>query len=473
MSENRFDFVKKMVNLEFGCAFKVSTENNRNYTINIMEGAGPVDSTDPRIIIFHFSEDLSNLYIDYLRRRIKDDVRLTEFILRMVDELAKLIPECKTISVEDNLNVYKCSYAFNHATITIFVNGISWYNHMGYRQASYDADTAYNNEIRKNMTVKAALTTILTSPETRGRFPELINYKTELERALNLDPKLTINSSLENYIRTIYTKLAPYSDDENKCNAFTRRNSQLFAYIINAFGHLLQYNGLLVKQVNNEAQAAAEAHNNPPPSSCPPRVQRDPVATAADDAELEEGSKDLTAYSIPGSLRGSGGRSLGAGLRCGEQVQFGMRNACQHAQETFNQRIRSDSTLDLAQNYLDDDVVVQYEAANEGGNDHNRGEGGTWQAYDGSQFNAVSAAEPVCSRQQQQQQQSFGSLLQRTMEGPAAMTGSYGGAIKSRKPTRRTNRRTRRRTNRRTNRRTSRKNKRNYVRRVHSKFYAV
>jgi hypothetical protein len=54
--------------------------------------------------------------------------------------------------------------------------------------------------------------------------------------------------------------------------------------------------------------------------------------------------------------------------------------------------------------------------------------------------------------------------LQRTMEGPEAMMGPYGGAIKSRKPTRRTNRRTRRRTNR----RTSRKNKRNYVRRTTS-----
>ena len=471
MSENRFDFVKKMVNLEFGGAFVVSTENNRNYTINIREGEDPVDSKDP-CIIFHFSEDLSDLYIDYLRKRIKDDVRFTEVILRMIDELAKLIPECKTISAEDNLNVYKCSYAFNQATITIFVNGISWYNHMGYRQASYDADTAYNKEIR-NITVRAALKKILKSPENNERFPDLINYKTELERSLKLDPQLTNESRLKNYIRTIYTKLAPYSDDKNICKAVERHNTQLFAYIINAFGHLLQYNGLLVKQVNNEAQAAAEAHNNPPPSSCPPRVQRDPVATAADDAELEEGSKGLTAYSIPGSLRGSGGRSLGAGLRCGEQVRFGMRNACQHAQETFNQGIRSDSTLDLVQNYLDDDVVVQYEAANEGGNDHNRGEGGTWQTYDGSQFNAVSAAEPVCSRQQQQQQQSFGSLLQRTMEGPEAMTGSYGGAIKSRKPTRRTNRRTRRRTNRRTNRRTSRKNKRNYVRRVHSKFYAV
>ena len=74
--------------------------------------------------------------------------------------------------------------------------------------------------------------------------------------------------------------------------------------------------------------------------------------------ELEEGSKDLIAFSIPGSSRHSGGRSLGAGLWRAERVQFGMRNACQHAQEAFNQCIRSDSRLDSVQNYLDDAALA-------------------------------------------------------------------------------------------------------------------
>jgi hypothetical protein len=74
--------------------------------------------------------------------------------------------------------------------------------------------------------------------------------------------------------------------------------------------------------------------------------------------ELEEGSKDLIAFSIPGSSRASGGRSLGAGLWRAERVQFGMRNACQHAQEAFHQCIRSDSRLDSVQNYLDDAALA-------------------------------------------------------------------------------------------------------------------
>jgi hypothetical protein len=410
MSKRRVDVVEEMVHTLFGEVFEVFfSEDKRKYKIQYRPHEDPVDPTDP-CITFHFNEDLSNLYIDNLRKRIKDDPRSGQAILQLIDKLAESIPECKTISVEDKLNMYKCSYAFNLATITILVNGISWYNHMGYRQASYDADKAYNNEIR-NMTVKAALTKLLTCPENKGRFPELTKYKTELEKALELDPQLTRESTLTNYIRAIYTEIASYSDDENKCNAFKRHHSQLFAYIINAFGHLLQYDGLLlIKQVNHEDEAAAEAHNNPPPSSIAGRCRYSrPVATAAADAE------PITGSSSPSVLG-------------------------------------------------DDKYMARY-AAKECGNDHNRGEGGTWQVYDGSQYSAVSAAEPVCS---QQQQQSFGSLLQRTMEGPEAMMGSYGGAIKSRKPTRRTNRRTRRRTSRRTNRRTSRKNKRNYVRRTTS-----
>jgi hypothetical protein len=74
--------------------------------------------------------------------------------------------------------------------------------------------------------------------------------------------------------------------------------------------------------------------------------------------ELEEGSKDLIAFSIPGSSRGNGARSLGSGLWRAERVQFGMRNACQHAQEAFNQCIRSDSRLDSVQNYLDDAALA-------------------------------------------------------------------------------------------------------------------
>jgi hypothetical protein len=74
--------------------------------------------------------------------------------------------------------------------------------------------------------------------------------------------------------------------------------------------------------------------------------------------ELEEGSKNLIAFSIPGSSRGKGGRSLGSGLWRAERVQFGMRNACQHAQEAFNQCIRSDARLDSVQNYLDDAALA-------------------------------------------------------------------------------------------------------------------
>ena len=365
MSKTRFDFVEEMVDSVFSEVFEVFfSEDKRRYKIHYRRHEDPVDPTDP-CIIFHFDEDLSNLYVDKLRKRIKDDPRSGEAILNLIDKLAKLIPECKTISVRDDLNMYKCSYDFKLATITILLTGISWYNERGYLQASYMDDTEYNRKII-NMTVKDALKKLLTSLENKGRFPDLMKHKKELEELLHLGSKNTMALRLSDYIRILYAALIPYSEDRNECNTHTRHQSQLSTYIINAFGHLLQYNEFLVKRVN-----------------IPPFIEPDTMT---------------------------------------------------------------------ASNF-------------EGGKVVPREEGGEWQVYDGSQFSAVSAAEPVCTQQQQQQQQQFGSLLQKTMEDPEAMMGPYGGAIKSRKPKRRMNRRT----NRRTKRRTTRRTKRSYVRRGHSK----
>ena len=74
--------------------------------------------------------------------------------------------------------------------------------------------------------------------------------------------------------------------------------------------------------------------------------------------ELEEDSKDLIAFSVAASSRSSRPCSLGSGRWRAERVQFGMRNACQHAQEAFNQCIRSDPRLESVQNYLDDAALA-------------------------------------------------------------------------------------------------------------------
>ncbi len=434
MSKTRFDFVEEKVNSLFSNVFEVYySPDKRSYKIEYRPYEDPVDPSDP-CLIFHFNEDLSNLYIDKIRKRIKDHPSSGSAFLELIDKLANLIPECKTISViTDNLNVYKCSYAMKFATISILLNGISWYNHMGYRQASFMDDTEYNREII-NMTVKAAYGKLLLISKSIGSFPDLMNHMIELNKLLHFDHRETMKLTLSAYIRSIYIALTQYSEDSNECNTFTTRQSQLSVYIINAFGHLLQYNNKrLVKRVNN-----------PPPFIAPPGCRHiHPVATAKADADPISGSSSnsilrddtyMARYAAKEELA-----TPTQGVSEGEETS-------NSSPDESNWTNAMPSTM-TASNF-------------ERGNHHNLGEGGGWQqVYDGSQFSAVSAANPVCPQQQQQQQ--FGSLLQKPMEGPEAMMGSYGGAIKSRKPKRRMNRRTKR--------RTTRRAKRSYVHRGHSK----
>jgi hypothetical protein len=73
---------------------------------------------------------------------------------------------------------------------------------------------------------------------------------------------------------------------------------------------------------------------------------------------LAECSKNFIAFCVPGTSRGAGKGALGSGRWRAERVQFGMKNACQHAQAAFNDCIRSDPRLDSVQNYLDDAALA-------------------------------------------------------------------------------------------------------------------
>jgi hypothetical protein len=73
---------------------------------------------------------------------------------------------------------------------------------------------------------------------------------------------------------------------------------------------------------------------------------------------LSECSKNFIAFCVPGTSRGAGKGKLGSGRWRAERVQFGMKNACQHAQAAFNDCIRSDPRLDSIQNYLDDAALA-------------------------------------------------------------------------------------------------------------------
>jgi hypothetical protein len=73
---------------------------------------------------------------------------------------------------------------------------------------------------------------------------------------------------------------------------------------------------------------------------------------------LSECSKNFIAFCVPGTSRKAGKGAIGSGRWRAERVQFGMKNACQHAQAAFNDCIRSDPRLDSVHNYLDDAALA-------------------------------------------------------------------------------------------------------------------
>jgi hypothetical protein len=162
-------------------------------------------------------------------------------LLNMVDALARLIPECKTISLEDASNVYRCSHHIDLASLTILLTGISWYNHLGYKQASYESDKEHNHRIR-NMPISDAVTELLTSPD----YFNFITCKTQLDATFNLANNLTVAE----YVKILYEHIKPYPED--KCIQSNECNAKFASYVINSFRDLLRYsNDVLTKQVEH------------------------------------------------------------------------------------------------------------------------------------------------------------------------------------------------------------------------------
>ena len=189
---------------------------------------------------FYFDHDLSNLYIVWLSKcGSAHDLRSGTMLLNMVDALARLIPECKTISLEDASTVYRCSRHIDLASLTILLTGISWYNHLGYKQASYERDKEHNHRIR-NMPISDAVTELWTSPD----YGNFITCKTQLDATFNLANNLTVAE----YVKILYEHIKPYPED--KCIQSNERTAKLASYVINSFRDLLRYNNdVLTKQV--------------------------------------------------------------------------------------------------------------------------------------------------------------------------------------------------------------------------------
>lgn len=73
--------------------------------------------------------------------------------LRKVEELARIIPRIKSISLTDASSIEECSHMIDLALLKILTKGHSWYNSLGYKSSTYDIEVA-NNSKYMNMDCK-------------------------------------------------------------------------------------------------------------------------------------------------------------------------------------------------------------------------------------------------------------------------------------------------------------------------------
>jgi hypothetical protein len=195
----------------------------------------------------YFNDDLSDLHIAWLSKcGSPHDLRSGSLLLNMVDALARLIPECKTITLHDESSLRRCSYHIDLAELAILLTGMSWYNQFGYKQQFYERDETHNRRII-NMPISDAEQLLSDSPKyiDYGKFVEC---KTQLDATFKL-----ANSSdltVAEYVKFLYEHIKPYPED--KCDKPIEHTAKLVTYVIKAFGSLLIYNehsNALTKQV--------------------------------------------------------------------------------------------------------------------------------------------------------------------------------------------------------------------------------
>lgn len=249
MSAERFKRVNQLVHTMFDPKFYVEGPygyRKIRYHIRYKKG----DETS--CLIMDFEPDFSNLHIDSLAKcGPNHDLRSGTMLLNMVDALARLIPECKTITLQDGSYVHRCSYDIDLATLTILLTGISWYNRLGYKQLTYESDKEHNHRIR-NMHINDAVKELLASSEFMEECPyysKFVKYKKELDTMLKL---VNANLTVTEYVKILHDVIKPYPEDSDDCIERKERNAKLVAHVINAFEYLLHYSrDLFIKQVEH------------------------------------------------------------------------------------------------------------------------------------------------------------------------------------------------------------------------------
>lgn len=116
----------------FGRTVSISTKNPTTYEKE--------EKTTKFCLSLTFEED--NIFISMLA---KCGITGSQS-LRNVEELARIIPNIKSISLTDASSIEKCNYMIDLALLKILTKGQSWYNSLGYKSDGYDSEVANNSK---------------------------------------------------------------------------------------------------------------------------------------------------------------------------------------------------------------------------------------------------------------------------------------------------------------------------------------
>jgi hypothetical protein len=183
-----------------------------------------------------FEKDLSQLYIHRLNKC--GEICTGSDLLRMVDQLVNLIPQCNAIELYDEAYTYKCGTGIELSKLEILKTGQSWYNKHGYKQDNYDDETDYNKGLIE-IPVSQALR--IVEQQTLDRyFPHFSQCKAELDAKIpqlrQVQEVQDINSlKLNQYIKILFDYIKSFPDNEVDCNSEQNDMARKVAHVIKSF----------------------------------------------------------------------------------------------------------------------------------------------------------------------------------------------------------------------------------------------
>lgn len=221
----------------FSSKFTV-TKNDKNGTYTIKNGSD-------LCLEFEFKRTEGNETVLFVSRIQKcgGDERSGNALVKLIDGLVESIPEVKYIVLVDGSSITICrdtrwgDIDVSLAHLKILTSGLSWYNSLGYKSLTHDADVLYNARI--------------INRHMKDLLPEMYDedgLKKFYGKANMLFPELPTDMTIKDYI-TEMLKTLPKDKVVSKHSEEEINKVVLLSELIQFLGHHLQYNTHLTKMV--------------------------------------------------------------------------------------------------------------------------------------------------------------------------------------------------------------------------------